>query len=643
MKSLNFAKRNPNGLKTESTNKNKGSTLSGPLGSLTKLPPELLLRIIDELDDAALCDLGCTCRHFNSLIFPMLFDKRYITHYLPEGWISCSRAPRYTLRIIRCSLPTRKFSNIYHCFNKGLEHLEEIEEMHAIVTRMEELGEFRVFLSDPDDWAMSEAPGLDETQVPQLTSEEWTELYLGLLTAALAKGCINAVLGDGERLDYLLSREQTTATHGALTGAVLSLRERVLGSYFDGAFRYKSPFAGQPKRHLPVAQRVVPLPVEENKVPQAEVPEGKVDKHPTSPVIKERKKQSRWLKWVEFFSTKNENSLHAETAVSSTAGYDSNNSKAPSPGSNRGKAQGLNDCSQSKTFAPTSTRPPPKPKLQSLTLYSSIFLTSPSFLNWTNQALSWCASTLTHLELDCRETPSGIWCKFLSKLKLPSLVSFRIASGLFVEEANVQGSDILGFLSRHPGIQKLYLHGIQVSACLSATPDSWKRILPNLTEVTAHPIWISRLLRNKKQCPKLKEVILLTEYYTDMDDTFEYDAMDRALSEILPRSHNLDLIGFKFTCDHGDLDSWLQSHVEAGPNSIMSSFINTKHLQIDSAYFVRIINPASRLDLVAQVAGLFPNLDCLEFKEQPDVYQKTDHIPPLIQALRQHSPQSSSE
>ncbi|KAJ2930600.1 hypothetical protein H1R20_g6496, partial [Candolleomyces eurysporus] len=572
----------------------------------------------------------------------MLFDKLYITHCLPEGWLWCSRAPRYALRVIRCALPTRKFKNICHCFNKGLGHLEEIEDMHAIVTKMDELGEFRVFVSVPDEWPMREAPGLDEAQVPQFTSEEWTKVYLGLLTAALTKGCMNALLGGGEPfLNYLQARERTTATHGALTGTVLSFRERSLG-YFDGAFRYKSPFAGQPKRHLQVAQCVELLPVEENTVPQAEVPEKKSDKHSTAPVVKESKKRLRLLKCVELFSTKNKNTHHAETAVSSTAGYHLKNSKAPSPFLSRARAKNINnDSSQSKTFAPTSSRAPPKPKLQSLILQSNIFLTSPSFLNWTDQVLFWCASTLTHLELECPEASSGIWCKFLSKLKLPSLVSFKITSSVFVE-ANVQGSDILGFLSRHPGIQKLYLHGIQVSACLSATPVFGKPILPNLTEVTAHPIWISRLLRNEKRSPKLKEITLLTEKYTDLDATFEYDAMDRALEDILPRSYNLDLIGFKFTCGGGDLNSWLRSHVAAGPNSILGSFINTKHLRIDWASHVRLIKPASRLDLVAQVVGLFPNLNYLEMKNLIAIdvpYRKTDHIPPVIEAFRQHSPQ----
>ncbi|KAJ2923203.1 hypothetical protein H1R20_g13891, partial [Candolleomyces eurysporus] len=571
----------------------------------------------------------------------MLFDKLYITHCLPEGWLWCSRAPRYALRVIRCALPTRKFKNICHCFNKGLGHLEEIEDMHAIVTKMDELGELRVFVSVPDEWPMREAPGLDEAQVPQFTSEEWTKVYLGLLTAALTKGCINALLDGGEPfLNHLQAREQTTTTHGALTGTVLSFRERVLG-YFDGAFRYKSPLAGQPKRHIQVSQCVELLPMEENTVPQAEVLEGKSDKHPTAPVVKEGKNQLRLLKWVESFSTKNKNSHHAEIAVSSTAGYHLKNT-TPSPVLNRPRAKDIsNDSSQSKTFAPTSSCASPKPKLQRLILQSNIFLTSPSFLNWTNQALSWCASTLTHLELECPQAPSGIWCKFLSKLKLPSLVSFKIASGVFVE-ANVQGSDILGFLTRHPGLQKLYLHGIQVSACLSAMPGFGKPILPNLTEVTAHPIWISRLLRNEKQSPKLKEITLLTENYTGLDATFEYDAMDRALEDILPRSYNLDLIGFKFTCGRNDLHSWLQSHVAAGPNSILGSFINTKHLRIDWASHVRLITPTSRLDRITQVAGLFPNLNYLEMKGLLDIYvpyKKTDHIPLVIEALRQHSPQ----
>ena len=77
MKLLNPAKSNPtapigsnlNGSKTESTD---GTLiLSNPLGSLTDLPRELLLKIIDELDDATLCDLGCTCKRLNNLVFPI--------------------------------------------------------------------------------------------------------------------------------------------------------------------------------------------------------------------------------------------------------------------------------------------------------------------------------------------------------------------------------------------------------------------------------------------------------------------------------------------------------------------------------------------------------------------------------------------
>ena len=97
----------------------------------------------------------------------------------------------------------------------------------------------------------------------------------------------------------------------------------------------------------------------------------------------------------------------------------------------------------------------------------------------------------------------------------------------------------------------------------------------------------------------------------------------------------------KFTIDHHNLNSWFQSHVDAGPNtSILSSFINTKHLSINAAHYVKIINDGYRLELVAQFVGLFPNLDYLELKDQPGApYNETGHIPSVVEALRLHSPQ----
>ncbi|RXW16127.1 hypothetical protein EST38_g9725 [Candolleomyces aberdarensis] len=115
--------------------------------------------------------------------------------------------------------------------------------------------------------------------------------------------------------------------------------------------------------------------------------------------------------------------------------------------------------------------------------------------------------------------------------------------------------------------------------------------------------------------------------------------LDRALENLVHHSHKLDLIIFSFAKDHADLDSWLQSHIDAGPDaSIISSFIDTKRLRIDAEHSVMIINLPPRLELVAQFVGLFPNLQILELQHQPGLVD--GHIPPMVQqTLRLHCPQ----
>ncbi|KAJ2924216.1 hypothetical protein H1R20_g12876, partial [Candolleomyces eurysporus] len=604
----------------ESTNE-APTPSDSPLASLKDLPHELLLQITKELDDAALCALGNTCKDLNNLIFPLFFDKHRITDPL-QGWISCYRAPEHTLRAIRCSLSTKNIRNIRYYFNRGIEKLvEEVEDIHAIVRRTDEVTDFGVYLADPDDWALRDAPGLDEAQVPRLTSEEWTKLYVGLLTTTLTNGC---------------RRMQ-------LCGRGLSSRERIIGyettRYFNGSFHYVTPFAS-PKPQVAQSHGVKKLPA---NIPQDF--EGNLEDFRTAPFVEDQKNRSRLRisKWFEFFSKKNNGSTQVEATISSTM---SRNFKASSPGPDPGQAQDLTNPSSHWANAPvTPTRKiaPPAPKLESLLLHSDMLLATPSFRDWTNQLLSWCAPTLTHLELQCPETLSGIWCKFFSEVRLPSLTRFEITSGLVVGHTHIQGSDVLGFLSRHPSIHKLSLYGIQMPTCLYDLPKAGKPILPNLIEIKVHPIYIRWFLRDKKQCPKLKQVILQTEYYASMNPMSAYDALDRALEELLPHSRKLNVIGFRLTKDNYELNSWLRSHVDAGPTaSILSKFIDTRNLIINSAHCVDILSDwrRNRLELVAQFAGLLPNLEYLKFQDQPgSQYNRLYYSPPVVRALRRHSPQ----
>ncbi|RXW12556.1 hypothetical protein EST38_g13300 [Candolleomyces aberdarensis] len=236
MKLLKLAKRDstaapgPDALKKESTNEALTSSDSPP-ASLVDLPHELLLQIIDEMDAAALCALGSTCKDLNTLIFPLLFGKLNINNP-SQGSIWCFRAPEHTLRAIRCSLSTKNIRNIYYYFSKEIERLvEEVEDMHAIVRSTDEVTDFEVYLADrwpkPDCWDLTDAPGLDEGQVLRLTSEEWTKLYVGLLTTSLTKGCTRMLLsGEHPFLKYLQDRDQTTAERVS-TSPALSFKAQI--------------------------------------------------------------------------------------------------------------------------------------------------------------------------------------------------------------------------------------------------------------------------------------------------------------------------------------------------------------------------------------------------------------------------------
>jgi hypothetical protein len=135
------------------------------------------------------------------------------------------------LRAARCSLSAGNIHSFFYYFNKGLDQvLEEVEEMYALVKRADKVTHFFVFLLELDDWARNEAPYLDEAQVPPITEQEWTKLYLGLLTASLTKGCKDVVLCGGYCfLQFLKTRDQTIAERDAPTDAVPPLRKQLLG------------------------------------------------------------------------------------------------------------------------------------------------------------------------------------------------------------------------------------------------------------------------------------------------------------------------------------------------------------------------------------------------------------------------------
>ncbi|RXW13756.1 hypothetical protein EST38_g12097 [Candolleomyces aberdarensis] len=486
MKLLNIAKSDstaapgPHALKKKESTNEALTAFDSPPASLVDLPHELLLQIIDEMDAAALCALGCTCKDLNTLIFPLLFDKLKINNP-SQGSIWCFQEPEHTLRAIRCSLSTKNIRNIYYYSSKEIERLvEEVEDMHAIVRSTDEVTDFEVYLADrwpkPDCWDLSDAPGLDEGQVLRLTSEEWTKLYVGLLTTSL-----------------------TMHPYAAERSIVQTADSR---------------------------QRAEPWSAETTPAGDSECRKATTEN------------RLRWVKANPYAAFRPQQTLYPVKSFTTWSHNGSSNAKDREPH------------------------------------YAIRYVFRKSSIPELDEP----ASLLT---------PSGIWRKFLSEITLPSLIHFEVASNLVIGEANMQGSDILGFLGRHPSIQKLKLHGIQVPTCSSNLPEAGDWIL-----------------------------------------------------YLLPRSHKLDVISFRFTSDQFDLDSWPQSHVNAGPNvSILPNFIDVKRLRINAAFHVRLIK-RRRLELVAQFVGLFPNLDYLELQDQPGVlYNTEEYYPITAKTLRSHSPQ----
>ena len=164
---------------------------------ILNLPPELLLLILGDLDDADLCALGCTCKDLNNFVFPHLFGRHIGSSSAMRGTISFLwRSPTRILRAVRCCLSTKYINSIDYPLATGLDTFaEDVEDMHAIVARAKEIRRFEVYLKEPIDW------GLSQNSPASLLSSESVRLYTELLTVAVTKGC--RLFGMGGRARFV--------------------------------------------------------------------------------------------------------------------------------------------------------------------------------------------------------------------------------------------------------------------------------------------------------------------------------------------------------------------------------------------------------------------------------------------------------
>ena len=128
----------------------------------------------------------------------------------------------------------------------------------------------------------------------------------------------------------------------------------------------------------------------------------------------------------------------------------------------------------------------------------SDMLFHPTFGDWTFSTLHGARATLTVLTLNLDSTLTKTWRSLFTTLDFPMLSKFEIyniniprTNGGFV----VPSTELLCFLSVHPTIMNLLLHGVENPPEM---PPERPAILPNLVSISVDPLWLPTILSNNR-------------------------------------------------------------------------------------------------------------------------------------------------
>jgi len=256
----------------------------------------------------------------------------------------------------------------------------------------------------------------------------------------------------------------------------------------------------------------------------------------------------------------------------------------------------------------------PRAKLADVSIHSDMLL-QYTFFNWTVSTLRDASSSLTRLSFRCGDVEKPTWRSLLKTLSLPVLTDFEVCTDLVVSSPGAAFHDLEVFLSRHPTITSLHLHGVETP---SSAPVLKAPILPNLTTLMAHPIWILSILGMRENHPEalseLESIGVFTEYYQSTS-RFNYDLLNQALARIavFPRRITLTV---RFMVQYGVSD-WFAAQILLGvENSVLASLTCVSTLVISSAFFVDL-NQAI-VDIMPQWLLLFPSVEHVKYMEQPE-------------------------
>jgi len=219
----------------------------------------------------------------------------------------------------------------------------------------------------------------------------------------------------------------------------------------------------------------------------------------------------------------------------------------------------------------------------------SEMLFHPIFGDWTFSTLHGARATLTVLTLNLDSTLTKTWRSLFTTLDLPMLSKFEIYN-INIPGTNsgfvVPSTELLCFLSLHPTIMNLLLHGVENPP---ETPPERPAILPNLVSISVDPLWLPTILPNNRvelsdaaanfqdQHQHLQSIIIHTDLRVMRRKQYDYDFFDVALRTIvdLPAGKGITL-RLRLMSTDGTFD-WIEKQAQMGPTQSLLGQISSVH------------------------------------------------------------------
>ena len=241
------------------------------------------------------------------------------------------------------------------------------------------------------------------------------------------------------------------------------------------------------------------------------------------------------------------------------------------------------------------------------TLVISDMLLQPLFFPWTLTLLD--SSRISKLEITSWDIPRKTWSTLLCSVTIVELEVLSLDFPKDCVKSTPVFVDLENFFARHPRIRTLQLRSKLNQPQASTFTEA---ILPNLSSLMGHPIYVRSFLQMKKSHPntllRLKSVSLMPSY-SILDSTFNYDIFDTALAQLVAFSGDTITLALNLM---QPASAWFENHVVLGPSkSVLCGLTCVSHLEISASSTAKkaMCSKATFLDWL----GLFPSLQSVRF------------------------------